>query len=90
MFCGAVGAGNSLLLLLGDSAESKGKVSVPRLLFLATRSVSGSVRRFSSRTKRRWSGVIWRCCAPFPLGFCGCTDAVRDMIKGLLVSVGRH
>lgn len=33
MLCRAVGAGDSLLLLLGDSAESKGRASVPRLLF---------------------------------------------------------
>lgn len=39
MFCGAVGAGDSLLLLLGDSDESKGRISVPRLLFLSGRTV---------------------------------------------------
>lgn len=35
MFRGAVGAGDSLLLLLGDSNESKGRISVPRLLFFS-------------------------------------------------------
>lgn len=33
VLCCAVGAGDSLLLLLGDSVESKGRVSFPRLLF---------------------------------------------------------
>lgn len=33
MLCCAVGAGDSLLLLLGDSVESKGRISFPRLLF---------------------------------------------------------
>lgn len=33
MLCRAVGAGDSLLLLLGDSVESKGRISFPRLLF---------------------------------------------------------
>lgn len=46
MFCGAVGAGNSLLLLLGDSVESKGRISVPQLFFAATRSDSVSVSVF--------------------------------------------
>ena len=33
MLCRAVGAGDSLLLLPGNSAESKGRASVPRLPF---------------------------------------------------------
>lgn len=33
MLRGAVGAGDRLLLLLGDSDESKGRISVPRLPF---------------------------------------------------------
>lgn len=37
MLCGAVGAGDSLLLLLGDGDESKGRASVPRLPSPATR-----------------------------------------------------
>lgn len=56
MFRGAVGAGDSLLLLLGDSAESKGRNFVPRLLSLASRSVSPWM--FPVRTKRIWSGVM--------------------------------
>lgn len=69
------------------------KVGVPSsaALFLAARFVSVSVWMFSSRTKRRWSGVIWCCRACLRrLCFRGCTDAVRNVIKGLLVSVGRH
>lgn len=41
MFCRAVGSGDSLLLLLGNSDESKGRFPVPRLLFLDTRFVFG-------------------------------------------------
>ena len=34
MFRGAVGVGNSLLLLLGNNVESKGRIAFTRLLFL--------------------------------------------------------
>lgn len=90
MFCRAVGAGDSLLLLLGDSVESKGRVSVLNCA-CSVYMVPLRVRVFSSGTKRRWSVVISVLpCLTSGLCFGGCTDAVRDLIKALPVSVGRH
>lgn len=89
VFCCAVGAGDSLLLLLGDSVESKGRVSVLSCAF-SVYMVCLRVRVFSSGTMRRWSVVI----SVLPChssGLClAAAPMLRDLIKGLLVSVGRH
>lgn len=48
MFCGAVGAGDSLLLLLGDSVESKGRIPRSSTAFSGyTERLRGRVEVFS-------------------------------------------
>lgn len=83
MLCRAVGAGDSLLLLLGDSAESKGRASVPRLLFSGYTARPCRAEVFlpgQSEMERR--DLASRCLFFSWALFGGCTDAVRNLIKG--------
>lgn len=95
VLCCAVGAGDSLLLLLGDSVESKGRVSFPRLLFCVRVEVffqdKAKMERCGSALLSLFSSFLGA------RGGCGCT--MRRGIsffkekkggKGLLVSVARH
>lgn len=59
MFCGAVGAGNSLLLLLGNSVESKGMISVSQLLFAAIRSTLVSVSVSFQDKAKMFAAFLW-------------------------------
>jgi len=105
MLCGAVGAGDSLLLLLGDSVESKGRISVPRLLFLGcfflshpgdALRVGARGERFSPDKSEDGAGCFSAAVVSLFFGSGGGgssflqpqTDAVRKVIKGLLVSAG--
>lgn len=92
MLCGALGAGDSLLLLLGDSVKPKGRMPPPplspRLPACVPRSPCGSFS-FAAPDKAKME----RCGSAPPclffgvgvvvvvvLGLCSCTDAVGNVI----------
>lgn len=93
VFCRFVGAGDSLLLLLGDIVESKGRFSILNCFPSDSRFAVMFGWIFPRITKRRWTGPV-RCHDTFPYfggaAFCNCVDAVRSVIKGLGVCVGKH
>lgn len=93
MFCRFVGAGNSLLLLLGDIVESKGRFSILNCFHSDSRFAVMFGWIFPRITKRRWTGPV-RCHDTFPYfggaAFCNCIVAVGSVIKGLGVCVGRQ
>ena len=103
MLRGAVGAGDSLLLLLGDGDESKGTSSIPRLLFLAARSAARSAPARSPRSVQHKASLFLLSGFFFFLSFClyfcsisffykvgRCFKNAIEIERGSLPSVGRH
>lgn len=92
MFCRSVGAGDSLLLLLGDSVESKGMFSILNCFSLQTKVCLLARVDFSPAEQSHDGAVRFGAAVLFFRGaaFYNCINALRNVTKGLQVSVGRH